>query len=163
MNNMSRPLNHLMKIKIFDVRKIKPYTRNAKKHTKEQIEDLKKSLTNFGWKQPLVVDTNCELVVGHARLQAAKELGYTEVPCVVADDLDEGKIRAYRLADNRLNESDWEMDLVLDELANLEGEFADMTGFDLDTNKIEDIIEKEAKPKKAKEVTCPNCSTSIFV
>lgn len=110
---------------------IKPYGKNAKKHPKKQIEQVAASIKEFGFNQPIVVDKNGVLIVGHGRLEAAKLLGITDVPTITVD-LTEEQAKAYRLADNKLNESEWEMDLVIDELKGLSSEMFDLTGFDRD-------------------------------
>ena len=108
---------------------IKPYEKNAKKHSKKQIEQVANSIKEFGFNQPIVVDKNNVVIVGHGRLEAAKLLGLSDVPTVVVD-LNEEKAKAYRLADNKLNESDWDMDLAIEELKGLSEEMIDLTGFD---------------------------------
>lgn len=108
-----------------------PYTRNAKDHPPEQIERIKKSIFEFGFNQPLVVDKNGVLIVGHGRFQAAKELGLKEVPCLVKD-LTEQQAKSYRLADNKIAESNWKMELVIEELKDLNIEMAELTGFSLE-------------------------------
>lgn len=113
-------LKNDMNIQWMDINSVKPYERNAKKHPEEQVEHIANSLKRFGWKQPLVIDKDGVIVVGHGRLLGAKLLGLETVPCVLADDLTEAEIKAYRLADNKLNESDWEMDLMDIELDELE-------------------------------------------
>lgn len=136
-----------MEIKNIKISDIKPYSKNAKKHPEKQIEQVASSIREFGFKQPLVIDKNNILVVGHGRLEAAKKLGMAEVPTVIADDLSEDQIKAYRLADNKLNESDWDMDLVIDELKELGDDLLTLTGFDTDL-----IIEPDEKDDKVPEV-----------
>ena len=89
-----------MKIEQLSVSEIKPYEKNAKKHPPEQVEHIANSIREFGWQQPLVIDKNNVLVIGHGRLLAAKKLGLEDVPVVRADDLTEAQIKALRLADN---------------------------------------------------------------
>ena len=115
------------------VSQIKPYTKNAKKHPRKQIEQIANSIKEFGFNQPIVIDEDSVVIIGHARLEAAKELGMEKVP-VLKIDLDKTKAKAYRLADNKLNESDWDMNLVIEELKELnsEGFDIDLTGFDRD-------------------------------
>ena len=108
---------------------LKPYPKNAKKHPKKQIEQVANSIKEFGFNQPIVVDKNNVVIVGHGRLEAAKLLKMKEVPTLQVD-LTEEQAKAYRLADNKLNESDWEMDLVIDELKELSEGMFDLTGFD---------------------------------
>lgn len=111
---------------------IKPYSKNAKRHSKSQVEAIARSIKEFGFNQPIVVDKKGVIIVGHGRYEAAKHLGLKEkeIPVVVAD-LSAKQAAAYRLADNKLNESDWDMQLVLDELKGLDIEMVEITGFDL--------------------------------
>lgn len=108
---------------------INPYSKNAKLHPKEQIDKIAASIQNFGFNQPIVVDVQNVVIVGHGRLEAAKQLNLDEVP-VLTLDLTEEQARSYRLADNKLNESDWDMELVIQELRGLSDDLIDLTGFD---------------------------------
>jgi len=139
-----------MKIKQVQVGSIKPYDKNAKLHPEKQIKQVAKSIEAFGFNQPLVLDKDYNIIVGHGRLEAAKLLGLEEVPCLVTS-LNEIKAKAYRLADNKLNESGWDMNLVIDELKQLELLDFDieLTGFDLgdlelvdETDLSDSLIEK---------------------
>jgi len=113
-----------------DINKIIPYSKNAKKHPSKQIKQIANSIKEFGFNQPIVIDKNNVVIVGHGRLEAAKLLKMDDVP-VLQVDLDKKKAAAYRLADNKLNESDWEMDLVIEELKELESEeLVELIGFD---------------------------------
>lgn len=134
-----------------DIGLIKPYNKNAKKHPKKQVEQIAASIKEFGFNQPIVVDKNGVVIVGHGRLEAAKLLGLKEVP-VITVDLTEEQAKSYRLADNKLNESDWDMDLVIEELKGLTEPYLELTGFDKDL-----IIEPDEKddeiPENAPERT----------
>ena len=110
------------------VKDLKPYEKNAKKHPDEQVEHIANSIKEFGFRQPLVIDANNVVVIGHGRLMAAKKLGMKEVPCVRADDLSEAQIKALRLADNKTNESEWDFGELEKELDELSVEF-DMMDF----------------------------------
>ena len=115
-----------------------PYDKNAKKHDAEQIKRIALSLDRYGWKQPVVIDANNVIIVGHGRVLGAKKSEKWKnkpVPCVVADDLTEEEIREYRLADNKLNESDWDIELLDVELADIE---FDMSEFGFENEEIED-------------------------
>lgn len=141
-----------MQIKQTPIDQIKPYAKNAKKHPEEQIKQVADSIKAFGFNQPIVVDKENVVIVGHGRLEAAKLLGLKEVP-VLQVDLPEHKAKAYRLADNKLNESDWDMPLVIEELKELElaGFDIELTGFD---NSIFDLdISQEVYTNK---VEAPN-------
>ena len=110
---------------------IKPYDKNAKKHPKKQVQQVAASIKEFGFNQPIVIDENGVIIVGHGRYEAAKLLGLEDVP-VIEVKLTEEQAMAYRLADNKLNESEWDMDLVIEELKGLSLEMLDLTGFDRD-------------------------------
>jgi len=126
-------------IKQVSINKIVPYKNNAKKHLRKQIEQVANSIKEFGFNQPIVVDKNNIIIVGHGRLEASKLLELKEVP-VLQIDLSEEQAKAYRLADNKLNESDWDIDLVVEELKELSEPMLDLTGFDKDL-----ILEPEEK------------------
>ena len=116
-----------MKIEIADINSIQPYINNPRKLKDSAIEKVAKSIKEFGFRQPIVVDTNRIIVVGHTRYRASKKLGLKEVPVQVAD-LTETQAKAYRIADNRLSEdASWDTKLL-----NLE--FNDLLSkeFDLD-------------------------------
>lgn len=121
---------------------ITPYGQNAKKHPEEQVEHIANSIKEFGFRQPLVIDKDGVLIIGHGRLLAAKKLGLETVPVVKADDLTEEQVKALRLADNKTNESDWDfglLDAELDEIIDI-----DMTdfGFELEPEP-EEVVEDE--------------------
>ncbi len=121
------------------ISEIKPYSKNAKKHPKKQVEQVANSIKEFGFNQPVVIDKNNVIIVGHGRLEAAKLLGLGDVPVIKLDLTDE-QAKAYRLADNKLNESNWDMELVIEELKGLSPIMLDLTGFNADL-----IIDKDNK------------------
>ena len=128
-----------MQIEMRSTREIKPYNKNAKKHPKEQVARIAESIREFGFQQPLVVDQDGVLVIGHGRLLAAKRLGIKAVPVVIASGLSDEQIRALRLADNKTNESEWDLSLLgieLDDLADL-----DMSRFGFDLGGDDDEVE----------------------
>ena len=116
---------------------IVPYAKNAKKHDNRQINNVAESIKQYGFVQPIVIDRDGVIVIGHCRALAAKKLGMKEVPCVCVDDLTPEQVNALRIVDNKSNESDWDFDLLADELADL-----DLSDFDLDFG-IEDEEENE--------------------
>ena len=114
---------------------LRPYERNAKKHGRNQVEKLRDSITEFGFLTPCLIDSDYNLIAGHGRVMAAKELGIETVPCVFIEGLTEEQRRAYILADNRLGElGEWDMDTVQTELEALASVDFDVsvTGFDLE-------------------------------
>ena len=110
---------------------IKPYPKNAKDHPEKQIKKIANSIKEFGFNQPIVLDKDNVIIVGHGRYIAAQTLGMETVPTLTVE-LDEERAKSYRLADNKLNESDWDMDIVIAELKGLSLDMIDLTGFDKD-------------------------------
>lgn len=139
-----------MDIKLRKIEEIKPYPNNAKEHPEKQIKKIASSIQEFGFNQPIVVDKDDVIIVGHGRYIAAKFLGYDEVP-VLKVDLSEEKAKSYRLADNKLNESKWQMDIVIQELKSMSLEMVDLSGFDrniiLETKEDNPDLSKIGKPK----------------
>lgn len=112
------------------------YDRNAKKHTDDQIDKIANSIREFGFRQNLVIDRNNVVIIGHGRLLAARKMGLQAVPCMRVEDLSDAQIKALRLADNRVAESDWDEDLLRIELDDLPG--IDMSDFGFDLSVDED-------------------------
>ena len=110
-----------------------PYANNAKIHPPEQIDRLANGIREFGWTQPIVIDKDNVVVIGHGRLLAAKQLMLDKVPCVRRDDLSEERINACRLEDNKTNESPWDFAKLEEELAQLEIDGIDMGQFGFDS------------------------------
>ena len=101
-----------MEVKNIDINKIIPYVNNPR-NNKEAIDKVAASIKEFGFKVPIIIDKNNVIVTGHTRILAANKLGLNEVPCIVADDLTEAQIKAFRIADNRVSEfSEWEKELL---------------------------------------------------
>lgn len=101
------------------ISELKPYAQNAKLHPAEQITHIANSIKEFGFKQPIVIDTQGEVIAGHGRLEAAKKLKLDTVPCLIADDLTDEQIKAFRLADNKTNESEFDFELLNVELEGI--------------------------------------------
>lgn len=107
---------------------LKPYEKNPRK-TEHAVESVANSIKEFGFKVPIIIDKNNVIVAGHTRYQASKKLGLKEVPCIIADDLTEEQIKAFRIADNKTGElSTWDNVLLKDELGDILDDF-DMTQF----------------------------------
>ena len=107
-------------VEYVDIGSIKPYARNAKKHTAVQVETIANSIREFGWQQPIVVDKHGVVIIGHARLKAAKRLGLDPVPVVRAANLSPEQVKTLRLVDNKTNESEWDVSLLNLELSAIE-------------------------------------------
>ena len=116
-----------MKVEYLSPGELYPYPQNAKIHTPEQIKRIGNSIKQFGFQQPIVIDKDNVVIIGHGRLFAAQELMLDQVPVVRADDLTEDQVKALRLADNKLNESPYDFSKLESELAEL-----DIAGFDME-------------------------------
>lgn len=125
-----------------NIKDLKPYKKNAKKHPKEQVERIANSIKEFGFTQPVIIDSNNCVVAGHGRILGAKKAGLKQVPTVMLEDLTEEQIKAYRLVDNKLNESDWDFSLLDEELGILSDDI-DMELFGFDTDMSDEELEKE--------------------
>lgn len=133
-----------MEVKNVNVRDIIPYEDNPRKN-EDAVQVVMNSIKEFGFKQPIVLDEHNVIVVGHTRFMAAKKLGYTEVPCVIASDLTEEQVNAYRLVDNKTNEyAEWDTQLLAGELNAIINIDMEMFGFDLEEE--EKIKEKMEQP-----------------
>lgn len=137
-----------MQIVIKKIAEITPYEKNPRKND-EAVEYVANSIKEFGFKVPIVIDKDGIIVAGHTRHKAAKKLGLEEVPCIVADDLTDEQIKAYRLADNKVSEkAKWDKKLLDDELDDLFGDF-DMLqfGFELEDEKEDEVEGEEEFPE----------------
>lgn len=131
-----------MKIINLKIDVLKPYDKNPRKN-KEAVKYVAESIKEFGFKQPIVIDKNNVIVCGHTRLLAAKQLGLKEVPCILADDLTEEQINAYRLVDNKTNEfAEWDNELLKEELFKLPSLNMKLFGFE-EEQKEEQIAEED--------------------
>ena len=120
-------------MQLIPIDKLVPYVNNARTHSKEQITKLRSSLREFGFINPVIIDQDCGIIAGHGRVMAAKEEGFTDVPCVLVDHLTEAQKKAYILADNRYaQDAGWDEQLLRLEIEALQGEDFDvsLTGFD---------------------------------
>lgn len=113
---------------------LKPYEKNPRKNA-DAVKYVAESIKQFGFKVPVVIDRNNVIVAGHTRYKAAKKLGITEVPCIVADDLTDEQVKAFRLADNKVAEkAEWDFDLLFDELDDILNIDMESFGFEFDVD-----------------------------
>lgn len=127
-----------MKVVSVNIEELIPYVNNPRDN-ENAVDAVASSIKNFGFKSPIIVDGQNEIINGHTRWKAAKKLGLKEVPVVIADDLSPEKVKAYRLADNKTSElSEWNDELLAIELEELENLDFDMSGFGFDEHS-EDI------------------------
>lgn len=128
-----------MRIVEKDIKELKPYKNNPRNND-NAVDAVAASIKEFGFKVPIVIDRNNEIVAGHTRYRASLKLGLATVPCIVADDLNEEQIKAFRLADNKTGElAEWDIKLLNEELMNIS---MDMLQFG---------FEDEAEEKEAEE------------
>ncbi len=106
-----------------DLTSIRPYENNPRDN-EAAVAFVANSIREFGWKQPIVIDKDGVIIAGHTRYKAAQTLGLKSAPCVIADDLTEEQVKAYRLADNKVGEiATWDFDALeaeLDEIADID-------------------------------------------
>lgn len=142
---------------------IQPYEKNPRRND-EAVKYVAKSIEEFGFKVPLVIDNNGVIVAGHTRYKAAQELGMETVPCIVADDLTEEQVKAFRLADNKVSEfATWDFSLLSEELDELLDFGMEQFGFenievsDFDMDGFFEDAEPKNKPEEEEEIQCPHC------
>ena len=128
-----------MKVEAKSIDEIKPYENNPRDND-DAVDAVANSIKEFGWQQPIVVDKDMVIIVGHTRYKAAKKLGMDKVPVVVASNLTPEQVKAYRLADNKVGElADWnlpKLNIELDDINDI-----DMSDFGFDEN-FDDNIEE---------------------
>lgn len=130
------------------IKDVQPYEKNPRRND-DAVQYVAESIRVFGWKQPIVIDQDGIIVAGHTRLKAAKKLGLKEVPCIVADDLTDEQVKAYRLADNKVSEaSEWDFDLLFGELDDLID--FDMSAFGFGGIDPTEDVEPEEDPAEPK-------------
>ena len=158
------------KITLMALSDITPYENNPR-NNEEAVEKVANSIKEFGFNQPIVVDRDNVIIVGHTRYLAAQELGLTEAPVIVAGNLSEEQARAYRLADNKTGEiAGWDFEKLALELEQVEsidmGEFGFET-HDLDSGSVDDFFEdantSSKHEQKPKTVTCPHCGKTFEI
>lgn len=117
---------------------LKPYENNPRKND-DAVKYVAESIKEFGFKVPIVIDKNNVIVAGHTRYKAAKKLKMSEVPCIIADDLTDEQIKAFRLADNKVAEkAEWDFDL-------LNAELDDIIDLDMELFGFEDALQDDAE------------------
>lgn len=129
------------------IKDLHPYKNNAKKHPKEQVEQIANSIKEFGFTQPVLIDENNNVIAGHGRILGAKKAGLKSVPTVCLNDLTEEQIKAYRLVDNKLNESSWDYEMLDEELNSLFDIDMSLFGFVLDIEMTKFEVERKETGK----------------
>lgn len=137
---------------------------NNPRNNDAAVEPVARSIEQFGFKVPIVVDVNNVIVAGHTRLRAAKFLGLDEVPCVVADDLDEAQVKAFRLADNKVAElATWDLEALNIEMDGIDMDMSEFGFIELSDIDMDDFFEEVEnagstdEPEEPEEMQCPHC------
>lgn len=148
-----------MKIVNKKIDDLRPYENNPR-FNDDAVEYVANSIRDFGFKVPIVIDKDNVIVAGHTRYKASLELGLEEVPCIVADDLNEEQIKAFRLVDNKVGEkAGWDFELLDEELSDLDLNLEDY-GFEniqVDWASVEELSENTYEEPTHKMLECPKC------
>ena len=140
-----------MKVINIAIKDIKPYENNPR-FNENAVEAVAESIKQFGFQQPLVLDKDNIIIVGHTRFKASQLLKLKEVPCVIADDLTEEQVKAYRLADNKVGElAQWDFEALSIELDDIE---IDMSYFGFE--ELEELDQEQEKEQKDIELKGEN-------
>lgn len=139
-----------------------PYNKNPRKND-AAVPKVAESISRFGFKVPLVIDSNNVIVAGHTRFKAAQQLGLEHVPCIVADDLSPAQINAFRLADNKVAEfAEWDFTALTEELEALTDfdmqDFGFMQVDAIEWDDVPELTEETYDEPKKKQLQCPECS-----
>lgn len=156
-----------MKIVEIEISKLIDYENNPR-NNENAVDAVAESIKQFGFKVPIIIDKDYVIVAGHTRRKAAEKLGLKTAPCIIADDLTEEQIKAFRLIENKTSElAMWDFDKLEEELEALSEFNMSDFGFTIpeeDVN-IDDFFTdiEEQKEKKKKVITCPHCGEEIEV
>ena len=143
------PASQDLTIASYPIARIKPHPRNARTHTRSQIRQIAQSIKTFRWTFPILLDGNDRIIAGHARFEAAKLLGLTDVPIIRRSDMSEAQLRAYCIADNKLAErAGWDtalLKLEFEEILQLDSEF-DLTVTGIELGELDVILDAGSDP-----------------
>ena len=156
-----------MKIVEKNINELVMYENNPRKND-EAVKYVAESISQFGFKVPVIVDKDNVIVAGHTRVKAARKLKLQTVPCIVADDLTPEQIKAFRLADNKVAEkAGWDfskLEIELDEITDIDMQPLGFEVNDIDINHLfENADSDNEKEPKTKTVTCPHCGLDFEI
>ena len=153
-----------MEIIYKNINELIPYENNPRLND-EAVEYVKNSIKEFGFKVPVVIDKDNVIIAGHTRIKASKELGIKDIPCIIADDLTEEQVKAFRLADNKVAEkSMWDYTKLDEELDSILDIDMSMFNFEnIEETNLDDFFEdnNNKKEKESKLIECPYCHKPI--
>lgn len=149
------------------IKKLIPYARNSRTHSDLQISQIAASIQEFGFTNPILITSECDIIAGHGRVLAAKKLGFDTVPCIKLDHLSETQRKAYIIADNQLAlNAGWDFDVLAVEIDELNDAKYDISLLSFTNEQLADMIGsaeeppeiEQEKPKKDSEtMICPKC------
>ena len=140
------------------IAELKEYKNNPR-HNEVAIEKVAASIREFGFKVPIVIDSDNVIIAGHTRKKAAEKIGLVEVPCIVADDLTPEQVKAFRLADNKVSEfATWDFEKLEEELADLSDFDMSDFGFDIDIEEEFDESDLDDDTEKKNVIVSINCN-----
>lgn len=155
-----------VKIEYKNIKDIIPYENNPRINDKA-IDAVASSIKEFGFKNPIIIDKNNVIVAGHTRLKAAERLNMQMVPTILADDLTDEQVKAFRLADNKVSEiADWDFEKLEEELSNLEIDMSDFGFFnsaEVDISDDDFLLDENIKEKEPKKAKCPYCGEEFEI
>lgn len=154
-----------MNVKQMKTEELIPYENNPR-FNEDAVDKVAESIKEFGFKVPIIIDSNNVIVAGHTRLLSAKKLGMEQVPVIVADDLSDSQIKAFRLADNKVAEfSEWDFEMLQAELSEIDMDM-DEFGFEsinsIDWESVSDLDEDTYDEPKKMQLKCPSCGAQHY-
>jgi len=151
-----------LKIEYLDIDTIKPYKKNPRNNDKA-IDYIKKSIEEFGFKNPILLDKNNVIIAGHTRYEASKKIGLKQVPCIIVNNLNEEQIKAFRIVDNKSSEiATWNNEKMIEEIKSID--VNQLEKFDIEQIDFDFSREKLIEPQDEEEIICyecPNCHKLI--
>ena len=133
--------NKLRNYKNVNVDNLQPYGMNSRTHSENQINQIINSIKEFGFTNPCLIDENNNLIAGHGRLEAAKKMGFTEIPCIIVDGLNEVQRKALIIADNKLAlNAAWDIDILKSELSFIQDNDFDLELIGFDAAELDDLF-----------------------
>lgn len=154
-----------MKVIMKNIDDIIPYENNPRKND-DAVDYVANSIKEFGFKVPIVIDKENVIVTGHTRLKASQKLGLKKVPVIIANDLTEKQIKAYRIADNKVAEySTWDLEKLDLELEDINIDMSEFGIIKIDDIEIteEETEEEEIEEEELKKVKCPECGKEFYI
>lgn len=147
-----------LQVQYLSIDSVKPYEKNPRKND-DAVQSVVDSIREYGFRVPILIDSNHTVIAGHTRLKAAKVLGMEEIPCILASDMTAEQVRAFRIADNRLSEiASWNYDLLAQELEGLDFGCLNLDFPELEVPDFEGSLSTGATESKGCDtIVCPKC------